>query len=201
MLKVGVTGGIGSGKTLVCSIFEMLDIPVYYADNEAKRLMTADSSLRKKIIRILGEQSYTADNELNRKYIASRVFNDEALLKKLNRAVHPVVEKDFSSWTETQSSEYVIKEAALLYESGSYKNLDKIIVVTAPLEMRIARVMKRDGVSRDTVLARMKNQMNEEDKVKMADHLIYNDGSKSVIWQSINLHRTLVIQKKQQRYP
>lgn len=201
MLKFGVTGGIGSGKTLVCNIFEMMYIPVYFADDEAKRLMTEDIRLRKKIIRILGAESYTSDNQLNRQHIAEKVFNDEKLLKKLNLAVHPAVEKDFTLWAEAQTSEYVIKEAALLYESGSYKNLDKIIVVTAPLEMRINRVMKRDGVSRQTILARMKNQMPEEEKAKMADYLIHNDGSKSVIWQTINLHRKLIMQKKQLRYP
>lgn len=176
MLKIGVTGGIGSGKTTVCKLFENLGIPVYYADERAKSLMVADKELKSGIKSLFGSESYFSNGRLNRKYIATKVFNDSKLLKELNKLVHPAVFKDGEKWFLQQKSKFALKEAALLIESGNYKTLDKIIVVTAPEEIRIARVMKRDRISIEKVKARIKNQLSEKAFLKHADYIIVNDG-------------------------
>lgn len=187
MIKIGITGGIGSGKSTVCSLFQVLGIPVYNADNEAKNLMVNDATLKNNIINLLGAETYK-NGELNREFIASKVFKDTDLLKKLNDIVHPAVKKDFIAWSEKQIAPYVIYEAALMIESGSYKLLDKVIVVTAPLEQRIARVCERDKVHQEKVLARIKNQLGQEEMLKYADHVITNDGKTSLISQVLELH-------------
>jgi dephospho-CoA kinase len=187
MIKVGITGGIGSGKTTVCRIFQYLGIPVYNADAEAKKLMVNDKNLRKKIIALLGTDSYKND-ELNRQFIANQVFNNQELLTKLNSYVHPLVRQDFIKWSSKQKAPYVIYEAALMIESGSYKLLDKLIVVTAPIELRIDRVCQRDNVDPDKVLQRINNQMSQGEMVSYADHVITNDGKKSLIKQVVELH-------------
>ncbi|MGE5355982.1 MAG: dephospho-CoA kinase [Deltaproteobacteria bacterium] len=188
MLKIGITGGIGSGKTTVSRIFEMLGIPVYNADREAKKLMTHDKVLKNRIIKLLGTESFTKD-ELNREYIASKVFNDKDLLKKINSIVHPVVKEDFVKWTENQNGPYVLYEAALMVESGNYRLMDKIIVVTAPIELRIGRVCQRDKVDVDKASARINNQLSQEEMLKFADHVINNDGSSSLIRQVLELDK------------
>lgn len=187
MIKIGITGGIGTGKSTVCRIFQMLGIPVYNADAEAKMLMINDNTLKSSIINLLGHECYL-NNELNRVYIASKVFNDKKLLKKLNGLVHPIVKNDFIKWCEKQHTSYLIYEAALMIESGSYKLLDKIIVVTAPFEQRIARVCERDKVDREKVLGRINNQLSQEDMLKYADHVIINNGKMSLIKQVHELH-------------
>ena len=192
MLKIGVTGGIGSGKTTVCKIFEVLDIPVYYADPRAKLLMIEDQNVVKKIKKLLGDKSYNADNSLNRQYIADIIFNDKTRLDALNALVHPAVKDDFDRWCESQDSPYVLKEAALLFENGSYKSLDKTILVSASLELRILRVMKRDNHTRESILSRVKNQMPESEKEKLADIIINNDGEISLISQIIDIHNELL---------
>jgi dephospho-CoA kinase len=176
MLKVGITGGIGSGKTTICQIFEMLNIPVYYADYQAKWLMQHDPELKNSIINNFGETAYQPDDTLNRAYIAKLVFADKKLLTVLNDLVHPAVFRDSERWFSEQNSHYAIKEAALFYETGSYSQMDKMIVVTANQEERIKRVMQRDGVDRESVLARMDKQLPEEEKIAKADFVIYNDG-------------------------
>ncbi len=192
MLKIGVTGGIGSGKTTVCKIFEVLDIPVYYADPRAKLLMIEDYKLVKEIKKLLGDKSYNKDKSLNRKYIANIIFNDKNKLNALNALVHPAVKDDFDKWCDSQNSPYVLKEAALLFENGSYKSLDKTILVSAPLELRVLRVMKRDNHTRESILSRVRNQMPESEKEKLADIIIKNDNDISLISQIIEIHRQLV---------
>lgn len=192
MISVGVTGGIGSGKTTVCKIFEGLDIPVYYADIEAKRLMNHNKALKSKIKGILGKEAYHRNGRLNRKHVASIVFSDKEKLEQLNQLVHPAVREDALRWSNDQNSKYTLQEAALLVENGSYKQLDYLIVVTAPVEMRIKRVVKRDKSNFDQVKARMDNQLPEKAKKKVADFIIDNSGEVSLIHQIWKIHRALV---------
>lgn len=193
MLKIGITGGIGSGKTTVCKIFAHLNIPVYYADDRAKWLMVNDPDLKKKIQRIIGREAYHDDGQLNRAHIGNLVFNNPAMLKALNQAVHPAVYSDGENWFDKQTGPYAIKEAALFYETGSHHTVDKMIVVAAPREVRIERVMKRDNVTRKAVEARMDKQLPQAEKVKHADFVIYNDGNKFLIPQVLEIHRELIL--------
>lgn len=194
MIKIGITGGIGSGKTTVCRIFEKLGIPVFYADTVAKEIMITDPVLREGIIKAFGKDSYDFSGKLNNKYIAQLVFNDKQELDKLNGLVHPAVFRAFDSWEETISANvpYTLKEAALLFESGSYKMCDKNILVTAPAEVKIQRVIARDGATRAQVEARMDKQLSDDEKKKMADFLITNDESQSVILQVLELHHQFI---------
>jgi len=191
MLKVGITGGIGSGKTTICRIFETLGIPVFYADTVAKEIMVNDSILIKGIKDTFGEESYLPGGILNNKHIAGIVFNNADKLAKLNALVHPAVFRAFDNWVAKLPNDvpYILKEAALLFESGSYKMCDKNILVTAPLALKLARVTKRDGVTEDQVKARMDKQFTDEKKVKMADYLINNNETDSLITQVMDLHQ------------
>lgn len=192
MISVGVTGGIGSGKTTVCRIFEQLDIPVYYADKEAKRLMTYNKELKRQIKDLLGSNAYHKNGRLNRKQVASIVFTNKEKLDKLNALVHPAVRIDAKQWSDSQKSKYTLQEAALLVENGSYKQLDYLIVVTAPVELRIKRVVKRDKSNMDQVKNRIKNQLPEKEKKKVADFIIDNSGDVSLIGQILKIHRILI---------
>jgi dephospho-CoA kinase len=192
-MKIGITGNIGSGKTTVCKIFETLGIPVYYADIEAKRLMIENTHVVEKIKLLFGLKAYLEDGSLDRKYISEVVFNNPQVLSKLNYIVHPAVREDSERWAKAQKGDaYVLKEAALLVESDSYKDLDKLIVVTAPIETRIQRVMKRDHVNKEAVLAREKNQMSEDKKIELADYKINNDGTEALIPQIHKIHQELL---------
>ncbi len=192
MLKVGITGGIGAGKTTVCRLFELLNVPVYYADDRAKILMTEDQALVKQIKTLLGDQAYLDDGSLNKKHISSIVFNDTAKLALLNSLVHPAVAKDSQNWfNNLEEVPFALKEAALLFEAGSYKHLDQIITVAAPLELRIERVMKRDNVARNAVLARIDKQLPQEEKIKRSDFVINNDTQDSLIQQVIQIRNIL----------
>jgi dephospho-CoA kinase len=192
MLTVGITGGIGSGKTTVCKIFEVLGVPVYYADERAKFLLKHDNSIINQVKHLLGDGAYI-NGEINRTYISDKVFKDAVLLKKYNDIIHPAVAHDTMKWTQQHLDlHYILKEAALLIETGSYKFLEKLIVVSAPIETRIERVMQRDNVSREAVEARIKNQMPEEEKKKLADFVINNNGSESLINQVFIIHHTLI---------
>jgi len=189
MLKIGITGNIGGGKTTVSKIFEILGIPVFYADDAAKNVMTADPVLIEGIKSAFGVASYFEDGTLNRKHIAGIVFKDEKELTKLNALVHPAVFRAFDHWVaQTKDTSYIIKEAALLFESDSYKMCDKTIMITAPLELRIERVMKRDHLTRDEIMARNEKQFSEEKKKELADFIIRNDDTELVIPQVLKLH-------------
>ena len=192
MIKVGVTGGIGSGKTTVCRLFEEMDIPVYYADIEAKKLMNSDKELKRKIKELLGKEAYHRNGRLDRKYVASIVFKDKKKLEALNAIVHPAVAEDGKKWFAQQKTKYAIKEAALLVENASYKQLDFLIVVTAPVEMRIKRVVKRDKSDYNQVKLRIANQLPEVLKKKVADFVIDNSGDVSLVSQVWKIHRKLM---------
>lgn len=195
MLKIGITGNIGSGKTTVSKLFELIGIPVFYADDAAKILMVTDEVLIAGIKQTFGAKSYLDDKTLNRKHIADIVFNDEAQLAKLNALVHPAVFRAFDSWAEQEIKDgvpYVLKEAAVLFESSSYKFCDKTIMVTAPLDLRIKRVMHRDNITRQEVLNREARQFPEEKKIQLADYVIKNDESELVIPQVLKLHDTFL---------
>jgi dephospho-CoA kinase len=190
VLQVGVTGGIGSGKSLVCRIFATLGAPVYDSDSRAKILMTTDGILIDQIKKEFGYLSYNADGTLNRKLIGELVFQDESRRQALNQLVHPQVAADYVKWVNAQSFAYVVKEAALLIETGSYKELDKTIVVTAPDELRIKRVLERD-TERTELMVReiIKSQMPQEQKAAAADYVIVNDGRNPVLPAVLALHR------------
>ncbi|GAA4340261.1 dephospho-CoA kinase [Mucilaginibacter gynuensis] len=190
MLKVGLTGNIGSGKTTVAQIFEVLGIPVFYSDTEAKAVMTTDAELIAGIKETFGEASYFEDGSLNRKHISGLVFNNPSELAKLNALVHPAVFRAFDARILQFEGKvpYIIKEAAILFESGSYKDCDATVLVTAPLETRIQRVMQRDNLQHDEVLNRDARQFLEAEKLKMANEVIVNDDSQLVIPQVLALH-------------
>ena len=196
MLIVGLTGGIGSGKTTVARFFEALGIPIYFADDRAKALMVNSPELKESIVSLLGVTAYTEDGRLNRAYIASQVFNDKALLEELNGLVHPAVGKDFKQWASQQDSPYVIKEAAILFENGNYKAADKNILVTAPIEMRIERVMNRDGARKEDIEARMQHQWPDSEKIPLADYIIENIDLEQTRLQVNSLHKQLISLKK-----
>jgi dephospho-CoA kinase len=189
MLKIGITGNIGSGKTTVSKLFEVLGIPVFYADAAAKNIMTADAALIAGIKETFGDAAYLPDGSLDRKYIANIVFNDDKELAKLNALTHPAVFRTFDAWVAgVKNAPYVLKEAALLFESTSYKMCDYSILVTAPLDMRIARVTKRDNSTRAEVEAREAKQFTEAKKRELADYIIENDETQLLIPQVLTLH-------------
>jgi len=191
MLRVGITGGIGSGKTTVCKIFESIGIAVYYADAQAKELMYRDPNLKSAIKALLGTEAYHSNGRPNRKVIATKIFADKALLQGINQLVHPAVRAHFLLWSQQQTSAYVLQEAALLVENGSYQQMDALITVTAPLPIRVARVMARDKVTESAVMARVSSQLPEEEKVAVADYVINNDGQHSLVKQVWSLHNRL----------
>ncbi|GAA4920716.1 dephospho-CoA kinase [Mucilaginibacter defluvii] len=196
MLKIGLTGNIGSGKTTVAKVFEVLGIPVFYADAAAKSVMVSDAELIKGVKQAFGSEAYFADGALNRKHIADIVFNNADELARLNALVHPAVFRAFDEWVLQQTkAAYVIKEAAILFESGSYKMCHQTILVSAPLEHRLQRVMQRDGISRVEAATRDARQMSEEQKSKLANHIINNDGSRLVIPQVLALHQQFLAVK------
>jgi dephospho-CoA kinase len=200
-LQIGITGGIGSGKSLVCKIFQSLGVPVYDADSRAKTLMTTDGILIDGIKKEFGNLSYNTDGTLNRKHIGEAAFGNPEKLKALDAMVHPRVAANYSQWVGEQSRDsgtlwnrsekirYVIKEAALLFEAGSYKSLDKIIVVSAPEHLRIKRVVARDNRSEQMVKDIISNQMPDSEKISKADFIVINDETQLVIPQVLHLHK------------
>ncbi len=191
-ILIGVTGGIGSGKTTVCKMFETLGVPVYYADDRAKSLMTSNVDLVGKIKSVFGKNSYNVDATLNRKFIAEIIFNDKSKLAVINSLVHPKVREDFLKWAVMQDSKLVIQENALIFDNEYFNRFDYTIFVAAPQEVRIERVMKRDRVDRDKVLARIKNQKREEEKIEMVDSVIYNDDEHSLVKQVFEVYQKLL---------
>jgi len=193
MLRIGITGCIGSGKTTVARIFEVLGVPVYNADVRAKAVMTEDISLINWIKSRFGVEAYDNAGNLNRAYLASKVFHDQQALADLNALVHPAVFKDFDDWCEAHNtSTYIVKEAALMFESDSYKHLHEVITVTAPENIRIMRTIQRDNISEEEVRARMKNQMSEEEKKSRSQHIIMNDEVNAVIPQVLAFHQNFM---------
>lgn len=192
MLKIGITGGIGSGKTTVCKIFEILGIPIFYADSVAKSLLETDLVLKQEMIKSFGSLIYQG-SRLNRKLLASIVFNDAISLSKLNDLVHSRIRIAFEKWcSEKAHMSYVIEEAAILFETGFYKEMDKTILVCASIETRIKRVMQRDNIPESEVTARIKNQLPDEEKIKLADFIIYNEESKPLIKQVLTIHHLIM---------
>ncbi|MFZ9686988.1 MAG: dephospho-CoA kinase [Chitinophagaceae bacterium] len=191
MLKIGLTGGIGTGKTTVAKIFEAIGIPVYYADIEAKRLMERHPILIEEIKSIFGADAYV-NEKLNRSLIAQAAFNNKDLLQRLNACVHPYTIEDGKNWMLKQTSPYAIKEAALIFESDIHSEFDKVIGVYAPHAMRIQRVMKRDGITQDQVYERMQHQIEDEIKYKLCDEIIVNDEQKMLIPQVLALHEKFI---------
>lgn len=190
-LRIGLTGGIGSGKSTVAKIFEVLGIPVYYADDAAKELMNTDTDLQQQLIRNFGDEAYK-NGQLDRRYIASIVFNDPAKLELLNSLVHPATIRAAEQWMKQQTTHYAVKEAALIFESGSQNELDYVIGVYAPQTLRIHRTMQRDNITREEVLARMRRQIDEEIKMRLCDFVIINDDQQMLIPQVLELHKTLL---------
>lgn len=195
MLKIGITGGIGSGKSTVSGIFKVLGIPVFDADANAKLMMETDKGLQAAIQSLFGAEAYI-NGMLNRKLIADIVFKDATQLEKLNAVVHPAVIKAGDEWAAKQNSLYVIKEAALFFESGSAAGMDYIIGVYAPKHIRINRVMLRDGISREEVMNRMNRQIQEEVKMRLCDYVIVNDDQQLLIPQVLKLHDNFVKESK-----
>jgi len=190
--QIGITGNIGSGKTTAARIFAALGIPVYDADSRAKAVMTDNKLLKEQLTQLFGAETYQLDGSINRNYLANLVFNHQPNLELLNGIVHPAVFADYEIWVEAQKAPYVLKEAALLYESGSYKKLDKIILVTCPQDIRLQRSMARDGASKEAILARMAKQMAEEEKQMRADFILKNDGLELLIPQVMELHKKIL---------
>ena len=191
MLRVGLTGGIGSGKSTVAKIFEVLGIPVYYADDAAKHIMNTDEELKKDIIQHFGKESYIND-QLNRPYIAALVFNDKEKLELLNSLTHPATIRDANRWMQQQTSPYTIKEAALIFESGSAQHLDFVIGVFTPLPLRTKRIMERDHITKEEVQQRMSRQIDEEIKMRLCDRVIVNDEQQLVTTQVLQIHEQLM---------
>jgi dephospho-CoA kinase len=192
MLKVGITGGIGSGKSTVCQVFSTLGIPVFSADDAAKYLMDNDAALISKIKGLLGADVYI-NGSLDRSKVSAIVFNEPAKLLQLNTLVHPATIQYGQQWAAEQASPYIIKEAAIFFESGSYKEMDIMMGVHAPIELRITRAMQRGNVTRQAILARIAQQMDEDEKMKRCDYVITNDDVMPVIPQVLSLHQELLL--------
>ncbi len=198
MLKVGLTGGMGSGKSVVANLFRVLEIPVLDADRLAKRIMNSDLALKNKIKAVFGEDAYTAEG-LNRKFLADIVFRDPLRLEALNALVHPATLEAAQNWFSQQKTPYAVKEAALIFESGSAAGLDYIIGVRAPVMLRINRVMKRDQLNREEILQRMDQQLAEDIKMKLCDFVLVNDEKTLLIPQVLRLHEIFNNLSKQKR--
>lgn len=193
MLKVGITGGIGSGKSTVCQVFKTLGIPVLQADDTARYLMANDEILIGNIRQLFGDSVYK-NNKLDRQQIAAIVFKQPGMLQQLNAIVHPAVKIYSEQWMKSQATPYAIKEAAIFFETGTNVDLDVMIGVYAPQKLRILRVVERDAVAQEQVLERMSQQMDEDEKMKLCDHVIINDDQQAIIPQVLELHRTLLLQ-------
>lgn len=190
---IGLTGGIGSGKSTVGKIFKTLGVPVFVADEEAKTLLDTDFELQHKLVELLGEE-LVEKGKVNRAYIAERIFSNDKLLQEVNRLVHPAVAVTFKNWYQRQKAPYVLREAAILFESGSHQDCDKIIVVTAKEDLRLERVMGRSSEKKEQVKARMAKQWPQEKKDAMADYLIDNNGRQSLIKQVLKVHENIISQ-------
>lgn len=191
MIRVGITGGIGSGKSTACKVFSFLGIPVFEADIVAKQLMNTDPEIHSKLINLFGTSVYLPDHTIDRKYLAGIVFNNAFLLAQLSEIVHPEVRKSFDNWCRNQKSPYVLHESAILFETGFYKIIDKSITVVANENQRIERVMKRDKIPHELVKQRIKNQLTDDEKIKLADFVIGNNDNELIIPQIVEIDKKL----------
>lgn len=193
-LRVGITGGIGSGKSMVCQMLHFMGVPIYYADIRAKWILSNQKAVIVAVKELFGEEAYLPDGAYNRPFVAKMAFENPEKLAALNALVHPAVEEDSRLWHEAlgQIAPYTVKEAALMIESGSHRFLDKLVVVTAPEDVRLARVVARDGLAEADVRRRMANQLPEAEKLRLADFVIQNDGRTPLIPQVVALHRALL---------
>lgn len=193
MLSVGISGGMGSGKTLVCAIFKVLGISVYNSDLEAKRIMETNEQVKKEIINLLGEESYLNNMTLNRKYIAEKIFNHIELLSGINQIVHPAVREDAEIWSKKipRNNSYFLRESAILFETGIYKQLNYNILVIAPRELRLHRIKNRDRLSEEEIASRMNQQWSDEQKLPLTDFVIINDEKTFLIPQILQIHKCL----------
>lgn len=192
MKRIGITGGIGSGKSTIAEVFKVLGVPVYNSDQRAKWLMQHSPSLKAELSSLFGLEAYLSNGELNRTHIASIVFEDSKMLNRLNASVHPFVKMDFENWCAKQSAPYVLKEAAILIESGAHESLDEVLLVVAPVEDRVNRVVHRDGVSEAEVKARVAKQWSDEQKEPYADYIINNDNRSEVLAQVLEIHQEIL---------
>ena len=191
MIKLGITGGIGSGKSTVSQIFSISGVPVYIADIESKRLVATSPTIRKKLINLFGEELYSG-GVLNKPLLASHIFNDKKKLEIVNAIIHPEVERDFIEWVKKHAQcDIVAHEAAILFESGFNRMMDKVLMVYTPLDIRIERTMLRDNLTKEKVMERIQNQMSDEEKAKLSDFVIVNDNTKSLIEQVTNIIQEL----------
>jgi len=190
-LTLGITGGIGSGKTSVCRVFNVLGIPVFSADYEAKGIMENDNGIVRRLNSIAGKNLYI-NGSLDRMKLATLIFNDNSLLEKVNSLVHPVVFEHFKRWTLEQNTPYVIMEAAILFESGASKLVDRIATIVAPIEERVDRVIHRNNLSRDQVLERMRNQLDDDSRIKLSDYVIHNSENDMIIPAILKIHEEIL---------
>jgi len=190
-IKLGVTGGIGSGKTSVCRVFNILGIPVFSADPEAREIMDNDKGIMRRINSIAGKDLYI-NGSLDRMEMAALIFNDNTLLEKVNSLVHPVVFDHFKRWEMDQTAPYVIMEAAILFESGASKLVDRIATVVAPIEERVERVIHRNSLSREQILERMRNQMDDDSMIKLSDYVIHNSENDMIIPAILQIHEDIL---------
>jgi dephospho-CoA kinase len=191
VIKLGITGGIGSGKTTVCRVFNVLGIPVFSADPAARQIMENDEGIIRRINSIAGKNLYV-NGSLDRMELATLIFNDQSLLKKINSLIHPIVLDNFNRWEKVQNTPYVIMEAAILFESGASKLVDKIATVVAPLEERVDRVICRNRLSRDQVMDRIRNQMDDETRIKLSDFVIHNSENDMIIPVILKIHNNIL---------
>ena len=193
MLKIGITGGIGSGKTTVCRVFEILGVPVYYADDESKKILDNNKEVKEKILKKFGNELLTEKGVIDKQKLAALVFQDKQKLQELNAIVHPAVGIHFENWVEqNQSHTYILKEAAILFEIGAYKQVDKVLTVVAPTELKIKRAMQRQNITREQVIERINNQMSDEEKINRSQFVIHNDDEHMLIPQIIAVHQQLI---------
>ncbi|NCO63027.1 MAG: dephospho-CoA kinase [Flavobacteriales bacterium] len=191
MKIVGLTGGIGSGKTTVASMFNDLGVPVFIADVEAKKLMATSKVIKRQLNELFGQQAYL-ENDLNKPYIANAIFNDKTLLEKMNTIIHPKVASHFKKWIKKQSGPYVINEAAILFENNSYKQYDVIITVTAPKTLKLERLLKRDETTLEKIEAIMKNQWTDEEKIRLSHYVIVNSDLEKTREQVVKIHQQII---------
>ena len=182
MIKIGVTGGIGAGKSIVCTVLERMGYPVFYSDIEAKKIISSNSGVKNQLIKSFGSQVFK-NNQLNRTYLSNLLFSDSTLIDKMNSIVHPKVREAFDSWTLIQNSSIVFNEAAILFETGAFKNFDATLLVTAPLKLRLKRVASRDSATEEQIMKRINNQWSDEQKKVLATFILLNDDSQSVLNQ------------------